>query len=100
MLSAQGISVIRTDARTTFGWDTQYYLLIEELSELQKVICKVLRFKDTNFNVDITEEIADVKNMIEHIQVMHGITDDEVRAIQEMKLLRLRDRIAKGRDRE
>lgn len=49
-----------------FGIETQITVCIEELSELQKELCKYLRGK--NNTLEISEEMADVKIMFEQLE--------------------------------
>lgn len=75
-----------------FGKEAQTIVAIEELSELQKVLCKHLRGQ-TNFE-NIVEEIADVKIMLEQLEL---IFDCDLLVIQEMakKLQRTEKRYLK-----
>lgn len=87
-------------ACSVYGEDSQIVVAIEELSELQKELCKVLRGK---INVDnLAEELADVEIMTEQMRIMFfgnseidsyesTIVDDYKAA----KIDRLRCRIAK-----
>lgn len=62
-----------TNALVTFGEKNQCIVAVEELSEVQKEICKVLRGKD---NLDhLAEEIADATIMLEQIRLIFGIND-------------------------
>lgn len=62
-----------TNALITFGEEIQCIVAVEELSEAQKEICKVLRGKD---NLDhLAEEIADATIMLEQIRLIFGIND-------------------------
>lgn len=73
-----------------YGMRSQMIVAVEELSELQKEICKNLRNEN---NVDhIAEEIADVKIMLEQLEIVFDCTDS-VRRWQNFKLQRLADRI-------
>ena len=75
-----------------FGKEAQTIVAIEELSELQKALCKYLRGQD-NFE-NIVEEIADVKIMLEQLEL---IFDCDLLVIQEMakKLQRTEKRYLK-----
>lgn len=73
-----------------WGEDSQMKMLLEEMSELQKEICKSWRGAD---NVDhIAEEIADVEIMLEQLKLMTGSVD-KVKTIREQKLRRLEQRL-------
>ena len=82
-----------------WGEDAQIMISIEEMSELTKELCKLMRlraryagdydakeiskkFDDTRKNIQ--EEIADVLNCIEPLAVMFG--HDEVERIREEKV--------------
>ena len=69
-----------------YGMCSQMIVAVEELSELQKELCKNLRNEN---NVD---HIADVKIMLEQLEIVFGCTDS-VRHWRNFKLQRLADRI-------
>lgn len=65
-------------------------MAFEEMSELQKEICKNWRGAD---NVgQIAEEIADVEIVLAQLKMIYGIADD-VRRYRESKLARLAKRL-------
>jgi NTP pyrophosphatase (non-canonical NTP hydrolase) len=75
-----------------FGQQKQRIVAIEEMSELQKALCKFER-KQTNENINsIAEEIADVEIMIKQLKIMFGI-DDQVEEIKDYKIKRLENRV-------
>lgn len=72
-----------------FG-DLQLVIACEELSELQKEICKHLRNKG-----DIThikEEMADVQLMLDEMKVFFNISQDELYRIKRKKIIRTQKR--------
>jgi len=72
-----------------FG-DLQLIIACEELSELQKEICKHLRNKgDLNH---IKEEMADVQLMLDEMKVFFNISQDELYRIKRKKILRTQKR--------
>lgn len=77
-------------ALDTYGYNAQEDMLLEEMSELQKVILKgrreALRFDD------LADEIADVEIMLEQIKKYHGISKN-VSKRKEYKKLRLQRRL-------
>ena len=82
------------DAITVFGAQAQEAMLLEEMSELQKEICKHWRGRD---NVaEIAEEIADVEIMLDQIKMIHCCAG-RVRAIRASKIRRLEERIREAR---
>ena len=77
-------------AVATWGPDAQAKMLLEEMAELQKEICKAWRGKDNT--AEIAEEVADVEIMIEQIKLIFGI-DADVGVYRDAKLERLRLRL-------
>ncbi len=73
-----------------WGEDAQIKMVLEEMSELQKEICKRWRGKD---NQDaIAEETADVEIMLDQLKRMLGI-QEKVQAYRKKKLARLQERL-------
>lgn len=70
--------------------EKQFIVAIEELSELQKELCKFLRNKGKKEN--IIEEVADVKIMLEQIEYFFNI-DYEVEEQIEKKIERTKERL-------
>lgn len=81
----------------TYGERAQCIVAIEELSELQKEICKKLRSGDlSGFECDaLAEEIADSKIMIEQL-ILTFNCKTSVEAWRSRKLERLESRLADG----
>lgn len=74
----------------TFGADIQLAVALEELSELQKEICKCMR---GNINLEhMAEEIADVLIMVEQLQQIFML-QDPVSDQMDKKIARLAFRI-------
>lgn len=73
----------------TYGPELQQVVAIEELSELQKEISKMIRGKGSL--IHLVEEIADVKIMIKQLMMIHEISDKEVNDEIVFKVLRLND---------
>lgn len=73
---------------------TQMIVAIEELSELQKEVCKAFRNKYNKENM--LGEIADVYIMLEQLKLYFNISDDEVVHTIEDKNKRTRERLAGG----
>lgn len=82
------------DAATTFGTNCQLVVALEEMSELQKEICKALR-GDLNL-MHMAEEIADATIMLEQLRQIFGI-NVPVRDMMDRKILRLQQRIEVAR---
>ena len=73
-----------------YGKDAQMKMVLEEMSELQKEICKMWRGKD---NRDaIAEEVADVEIMLDQLKLMLDIPY-QVEQHRQNKLQRLQERL-------
>ena len=71
--------------------DKQIIIAIEELSELQKELCKSLR---NNYNYgNIVEEIADVEIMLEQMKIYFEIKENEIEEMKEIKTKRTKERL-------
>ena len=74
----------------TFGIKSESRICIEEMSELIKELCKLERYKDTEKEAhiieNIKEEIADVLNTVEQLYLYYG--PEEIDKIREFKLRR------------
>jgi hypothetical protein len=69
----------------------QLAVAVEELSELQKEICKSLRDK-TNID-NIVEEIADVTIMLEQLKIYFKISDNDLNSAIDYKIKRTKERL-------
>ncbi len=74
--------------------DKQLIVAVEELSELQKELCKALRGKPNKEN--IIEEFADVLIMLDQVKIYFKIEDDEIRDIIDQKIERTKERLLNG----
>ena len=82
--------IIYRKAFDRFGKVNQITVAIEELSELQKELCKVLR---GNMNIEnVLEEIADVEIMIEQLRIMFN-ADRDIDKVKAQKIDRLKCRM-------
>lgn len=79
-------------AMDTYGSLPQIVMVFEEMSELQKELCKYLRGRGSFEH--IAEEIADVEIMLEQMKMLFCCTDD-VRNERRRKVERLKDRLDK-----
>lgn len=77
----------------TYGEESQLWMVIEEMSELAKEICKYKR--GMNNPETIAEEIADVQIMLEQAKIIFG-NSRRVNEMIEYKLNRLQSRLDKG----
>ena len=80
-------------ALDTYGSLPQVVMVFEEMSELQKELCKYLRGKYSPEN--IAEEIADVEIMLEQMKMLLCCTD-AVRNERRRKVERLKARLDNG----
>lgn len=81
---------VYSDALDVFGGDTQLIVAVEELSECQKEICKVLR-GDGDLE-HLAEEVADATIVLEQVRIMFDINDATCRHM-DAKIERLKKRI-------
>lgn len=77
---------IISTALHSYGAENQCIKCVEELSELQKEICKALIGSGSQFH--IAEEIADVEIMLAQMKIHYGCAHD-VAAIKTQKLKQL-----------
>ena len=80
-------------ALDTYGSALQIVVMMEEMSELQKELCKYLRGKCSP--ASIAEEIADVEIMIEQMKMLFCCAED-VRSVRKRKVERLKERLDNG----
>lgn len=78
-------------AEETYGLDYQLTVAVEELSELQKEVCKLARCEGNVMH--LTEEIADVQIILAELMQYFHIGVDEVSEVMIRKLARLEQRI-------
>lgn len=83
---------VYTNALIAYGERNQCIVAIEELSECQKEICKVLR-NDGNME-HLAEEIADATICLEQIRLIFGLNDPVCRKMDE-KVARLDENLRK-----
>ena len=79
-----------TNAMLAFGERNQMIVAIEELSECQKEICKILRGGEDYRH--LAEEVADATIVLEQIRLMFNINDC-VCDFMDKKIKRLDDRV-------
>ena len=84
---------IYKEALDKYGAQMQETICIEELSELQKALCKHIRGNGSM--ADISEEIADVQIMLEQMILLFDL-ESSVEKWRDIKLARLRDLISEG----
>ena len=81
---------ILRSAIETYGSVMQITVAFEEMSELQKELCKYIRGSGSQEN--IAEEIADVEIMIEQMKMLFNC-EASVLQVREKKVKRLKERI-------
>lgn len=81
------------EALDTYGSAMQIVVMMEEMSELQKELCKYLRGKCSL--ASIAQEIADVEIMLEQMKMLFRCAD-EVRDVRRRKVERLKERLGGG----
>ena len=91
MTYTTGQRSIMAELISYYGHESQKMMLLEEMSELQKEICKDMRY-DPDLEA-ITEEVADVLIMLEQIQMMYRISETKLHAVTNEKLHRQLRRI-------
>jgi NTP pyrophosphatase (non-canonical NTP hydrolase) len=87
-------------ALSQWGLENQLLVAIEEMSEVQKAITKLVRASEGNHEDalnNLAEEIADATIMLEQLRYIYGI-DDKVAAMMDNKIFRLEERISNGTD--
>lgn len=80
-------------ALDTYGSLPQIVMVFEEMSELQKELCKYLRGKYSP--ASIAEEIADVEIMLDQMKMLFCCAED-VRSVRRRKVERLKERLDNG----
>ena len=78
------------EAIATFGAEAQVIMVFEEMSELQKALCK--HFRGSTDRAHIAEEIADVEIMLEQMQILFGCAE-LTEKIRTGKIRRLKARL-------
>lgn len=77
-----------------WGVESQIWMALEEMSELQKEICKLRRGKrDLEA---LADEIADVTIMLEQLRLIFEL-NDQVSKHMDRKILRLKGRLDMGK---
>ena len=81
------------NALIAYGDQKQMIVAVEELSECQKEICKILRGGE-DFS-HLAEEIADAAIMLEQMALIFGL-EDQVSKYMDIKVTRLDDNLKRG----
>lgn len=71
------------------GERNQIVKCVEELSELQQVLCKLLSADDGGVNKDkAIEEIADVEIVLNQVKIILEISEEEITNMKNYKIMR------------
>lgn len=76
----------------TYSEANQLVVLFEEMSELQKEVCKSIRYNKRQLKPKIAEELADVEIMLEQLKIIFDI-DSEVEMWRLDKVVRLKENL-------
>lgn len=79
-----------------YGHEKQFDMLVEECSELIQAIMKAKRASYIIFCDDVLQELADVKNLIQQLELKYEHLKKAVDFIVECKVDRQLERIGKG----
>lgn len=90
----KGEKRILCQALDTYGAAAQTLMVFEEMSELQKELCKHERGKENI--AAITEEIADVLIMLEQMMLLYSCKES-VKRYRDEKIKRLAERLKEGK---
>lgn len=89
-MEEQGMREVLQEAIDRYGTESQLMMVLEEMSELQKEICKWFRGK--RYPDAIADEVADVEIMLEQVKIifdLHGEVNERI----DRKIERLRYRL-------
>jgi chorismate-pyruvate lyase len=95
MMTKELMKMIHKSAIEEYGMDNQVIVTIEELSELQKELTKILR--DEGSISRLIEEMADVEIMLSQVKEMFALKDEDLEKMKIKKTARLLDRLLKDR---
>ena len=91
----------------TFGKEYQYRMCIEEMSELTKALCKLIRYSSHKKNNDTNQKIQEIKeNIIEEVadvlicakQMKYIFGQEQVKEVMDYKIQRGRKAVDKNFD--
>ena len=76
------------DVLAAYGINRQLMMVVEECSELQKVICKMFRDGTEHHKENFAEELVDVIVMCEEMCLAYGVDQNELNGRAHNKLIR------------
>lgn len=87
-----------------YGIEMQNLVAVEELSELQKAITKLIRYPEKStkpleykgLRSNLVEEMADVLIVMDQMKYYYGISDDEINDIIQAKQERMMKNYREG----
>lgn len=87
-----------------YGIEMQSLVAVEELSELQKAITKLIRYPEKStksleykgLRSNLVEEMADVLIVMDQMKYYYGISDDEINDIIQAKQERMMKNYREG----
>lgn len=87
-----------------YGIEMQSLVAVEELSELQKAITKLIRYPEKStkpleykgLRSNLAEEMADVLIVMDQMKYYYGISDDEINDIIQAKQERMMKNYREG----
>lgn len=83
------------------GERNQITKCVEELSELQQVLCKLLSADDGGVTLDkVVEEIADVEIMLNQVKIILEISESDIESMKNYKIMRTAKRYLGGEKNE
>lgn len=87
-----------------YGIEMQSLVAVEELSELQKAITKLIRYPERSTKLleykglrsNLVEEMADVLIVMDQMKYYYGVSDDEINDIIQAKQERMMKNYREG----
>lgn len=76
-----------------------HVIAMEEMAELQKELCKILRgnARNSSENYGLLEEMADVQLCLDSLKMYLGLTDFDVRCALDVKMQKCKEKMEKGK---
>ncbi len=85
-MTPQRVARILEKAVTTYGAQAQIDMMIEEMSELTKALCKYRRKPEEYTFADVLEEMADVQIMLNQMAlIFDDCTEQEIAKLERLE---------------